>query len=300
MALASGLLGRQRADADFDDPTKYWLEAGLTKTEGKVKNMNKLESLPCHLSLSASSREAERKLYERGLAFCLGLPYHQPAKDDANPNDKPPKGGRQKKHKQLVSRRTQPEPSHPYNPTGAASVAGLGFVKGLVKGKALGDSSYGAAPDSTYGPPDSSYGIVESSYGAPDSSYGAPEPTYGAPHQTYATPDSTYSSSPAPSYTTTPEVSYSEPEQDEYGSPSAPAIVQLIKSEKLEEHPEVEVEHLHENTVAEDKVSKITLSIEHLAMSMTKIDINWIIIDFGFFCNDNALSGGGKAGEGSC
>ena len=263
MALASGLLGRQRADADFDDPTKYWPEAGLTKTEGKVKNMNKLESLPCHLSLSASSREAERKLYERGLAFCLGLPYHQSAKDDANPSDNP--------RKSTSTHRTQPEPSYPNNPTGAASVAGLGFVKGLVKGKALGDSSYGA-PDSSYGPPDSSYGIVESSYGAPDSSYGAPEPTYEAPHQTYATPDSTYSSSPAPSYTTTPEVSYSQPEQDEYGSPSAPAIVQLIKSEKLEEHPEVEVEHLDENKVAEDKVSKITMSIEHLAMKFIVFD----------------------------
>ena len=243
MALASGLLGRQSADADFGAPTKHWPEAGLTK----IENRKKLKLMPCYLSLSASSREAEKELYARGLAFCLGLPYRH-----------------SKKHRtQPAPDQTPPEPSYPYNynPTGAASVAGLGFVKGLVKGKALGDSSYGA-PDSTYGVPDSSYGIVESSYGAPDSSYGAPEPTYGAPHQTYATPDSTYSS-PAPSYTTTSEVSYSQPEKDEYGSPSAPAIVQLIKSEKLEEHPEVEVEHLHENTVAEDKVSKITLSIEH-------------------------------------
>ena len=71
------------------------------------------------------------------------------------------------------------------------------------------------------------------------------------------------SSRPTPDYTTTPEVSYSQPEKDEYGSPSAPAIVELIKSEKLEEHPEVENEHLHKNTVAEDEVSKITMSSEH-------------------------------------
>ena len=206
------------------------------------------------MSLSGSSREAERELYARGLAFCLGLPYPQ-SRDYANPSDGPPKEP-QPTHNQT--------PPYPYNPTGAASVAGLGFVKGLVKGKALGDSSYGA-PDSTYG--------------APDSSYGAPEATYGAPHQTYDTPDDTYSS-PAPTYT--PDVSYSQPEKDEYGSPSAPAIVELIKSEKLEEHPEVENEHLHENTVAEDEVSEITTLI------MIDIHINRIIIDFGFHCQEVA------------
>ena len=142
-------------------------------------------------------------------------------------------------------------------------------MKGLVKGKSLGDFSYGA-PDSTYGVPESSYGIVESSYGAPDSSYGtpdlhygAPEPTYGAPHPTYATPDSTYTS-PESSYTTAPELSYDAPsedsgyilpENDEYGSPSAPAIVQMIKSAKLEEH----VEDFHE--VDEDKVSTMTMRL---------------------------------------
>ena len=257
LALASGLLGRQRADADLDwhGPTKYWPGPGLTKIEGKVENRNKLESLPCYLSLSASSRETERELYARGLAFCLGLPYPH-TRDYPNPGDKQK---RQKHRTQPAHDQTPPEQPYPYNPTGAASVAGLGFVKGLVKGKSLGDSSYGP-PDATYGVPESSYGIVESSYGAPDSSYetpdlhyGAPEPTYGAPHHTYATPD----------YTTTPEVSYSQPEKDEYGSPSAPAIVELIKSEKLEEHPEVENEHVHKNAVAEDEVSKITMSIEH-------------------------------------
>jgi len=168
---------------------------------------------------------------------------------------------------------------------GAASVAGLGFVKGLVKGKSLGDSSYGP-PDSTYGVPDSSYGVVESSYGAPDSSYatpdlnyGAPEPTYGAPHHTYATPEYTYSS-PAPSYTTTPEVSYetpseySSPEKDDYGSPSAPAIVQLIKSEKLEEHPEVENGHLHENTVTEDQeVAKLEKEVADNLEKLEKLNL---------------------------
>ena len=280
MALASGLLGRQRDDADLDGHAaiEYWPEADLTKFEGKVANRKKLESLPCYLSLSASSSKAARELYARGLAFCLGLPYiPRHTRDYANPGDKPHKGGSQKRQKLSVTHQSQPavlyqtpaEPYPPYNPTGAASVAGLGFVKGLVKGKSLGDSSYGA-PDSTYGVPDSSYGVVESSYGAPDSSYatpdlnyGAPEPTYGAPHHTYATPEYTYSS-PAPSYTTTPEVSYetpseySSPEKDDYGSPSAPAIVQLIKSEKLEEHPEVENGHLHENTVTEDQVCKIS------------------------------------------
>ena len=258
------MLGRQRDDADLDGHAaiEYWPEADLTKFEGKVANRKKLESLPCYLSLSASSREAERELYARGLAFCLGLPYRH-TRDFANPGDKPPRGVSEKRYKhrtQPAADQTPPQPPYPYNPTGAASVAGLGFVKGLVKGKALGDSSYGP-PDATYGVPESSYGIVESSYGAPDSSYGtpdlnygAPEPTYGAPHHTYATPDY----SPAPSYTTTPEVSYSQPEKDEYGSPSAPAIVQLIKSEKLEEHPEVENGHLHENTVTEDQVCKIS------------------------------------------
>ena len=85
LALASGLLGRQRADADV--PTKYWPGADLTKIEGKVENRNKLESLPCYLSLSASSREAERELYARGLAFCLGLPYPH-TRDYPNPGDK--------------------------------------------------------------------------------------------------------------------------------------------------------------------------------------------------------------------
>ena len=279
MALASGLLGRQSANADLDGhaATEYWPEADLTKNEGKVANRKKLESLPCYLSLSASSGKAARELYAKGLAFCLGLPYI-PAhtRDYANPSDKPHKGGSQKRQKLSVSHQSQPavlnqipaEPPYPYNPTGAASVAGLGFVKGLVKGKSLGDSSYGV-PGTTYGVPDSSYGVVESSYATPDLNYGAPEPTYGAPHHTYATPEYTYSS-PAPSYTTTPEVSYetpseySSPEKDEYGSPSAPAIVQLIKSEKLEEHPEVENGHLHENTVTEEQVCKKTLSMDSM------------------------------------
>ena len=273
------MLGRQSANADLDGhaATEYWPEADLTKNEGKVANRKKLESLPCYLSLSASSGKAARELYAKGLAFCLGLPYI-PAhtRDYANPGDKPHKGGSQKRQKLSVSHQSQPavlnqipaEPPYPYNPTGAASVAGLGFVKGLVKGKSLGDSSYGV-PGTTYGVPDSSYGVVESSYATPDLNYGAPEPTYGAPHHTYATPEYTYSS-PAPSYTTTPEVSYetpseySSPEKDEYGSPSAPAIVQLIKSEKLEEHPEVENGHLHENTVTEEQVCKKTLSMDSM------------------------------------
>ena len=117
-------------------------------------------------------------------------------------------------------------------------MAGLGFVKGLVKGKSLSDSSYGV-PDSTYAVPESSYGAPESSYGAPDLNYGAPEPTYGAPHQTYATPEDTLYTTP-------------EEENDEYGSPTAPAIVELIKAEKLEDHSESGAELLQENAV--DKV----------------------------------------------
>ena len=117
-------------------------------------------------------------------------------------------------------------------------MAGLGFVKGLVKGKSLSDSSYGV-PDATYAVPESSYGAPESSYGAPDLNYGAPEPTYGAPHQTYATPEDTHYTTP-------------EEENDEYGSPTAPAIVELIKAEKLEEHSESGAELLQENAV--DKV----------------------------------------------
>ena len=237
MALASGLLGRQRLDADLDEntsPTRNWAQD------------EKLASLPCFLSLSASQSQKERQLYERGLAFCLGLPYtHHDHHGDQFPKwssqiSTPSESQNPMYYHRIAQQQPKPQtlvPHYPYNPIGAASVAGLGFVKGLVKGKSLSDSSYGV-PDSTYAVPESSYGAPESSYGAPDLNYGAPEPTYGAPHQTYATPEDTY---------TTPEE-----ENDEYGSPTAPAIVELIKAEKLEEHSESGAELLQENAV--DKV----------------------------------------------